>query len=176
MRENLPRRYEPIGPGVLDRLSSMAAEDMANRFMLHPRWSVYGDRVLCVALCQGAALHYLAGEAGVKDFDVWTFFARVNGMPFPPRWRTERRFDVEPFADRYVDFIGRCLPTRIGTDPMTFIEGYLGSPGTRSARLLAQKAVVILDPEPLRGRIAWPRSCLIPTARPSLASCDDRQA
>ena len=37
----------------------------------------------CVALGQGAARHYLDGQTGVKDFDVWTFFAAAPTRPYP---------------------------------------------------------------------------------------------
>jgi len=36
-------------------------------------------------LCQGAALHYVNGKNGVKDFGVWSFYAQHDDWPFPPR-------------------------------------------------------------------------------------------
>jgi hypothetical protein len=43
---------------------------------------VLEDSLVCVALCQGAALHFVDGENGVKDFDVWTFYAaRLTTQP-----------------------------------------------------------------------------------------------
>ena len=66
----------------------------------------------------GAALHYLNGENGVKDLDVWTFFAEDRVGPFPPRWRREQVFDLDPFKGHYVDLIGRSLPEEIGADPL----------------------------------------------------------
>ena len=51
-------------------------------------------RVLAVALCQGAALHYVDGKNGVKDFDVWTFFANDGASPaYPVRRRGEGSFE-----------------------------------------------------------------------------------
>jgi hypothetical protein len=44
-------------------LSVIAAEDRESRFARRPRWAVYRDRILCVALCQGAALHYVDGRS-----------------------------------------------------------------------------------------------------------------
>jgi hypothetical protein len=43
----------------------------------------YRSRRLAVVLAQGAALHYLDGCTGVKDLDVWTFYARIPGIRFP---------------------------------------------------------------------------------------------
>lgn len=69
------RSYERISKRDLAELAAIAAEDRAARFARRPRWSVYRKRVICIALCQGAALHYVDGKTGVKDFDVWTFYS-----------------------------------------------------------------------------------------------------
>ncbi len=51
------------------RLAALAAE--AELFERNPRGSGrYAGRLLGRALCQGAALHYVNGKNGVKDFDV----------------------------------------------------------------------------------------------------------
>jgi hypothetical protein len=38
---------------------------------------IYENRLICSALCQGAAIHYAMPKHGygIKDFDVWSFFA-----------------------------------------------------------------------------------------------------
>jgi len=36
-------------------------------------------RLLGRALCQGAALRYVNGSNGVKDFDVWSFYTQYDG-------------------------------------------------------------------------------------------------
>lgn len=156
MRRDPPRRLDPIERPVLDRLSEIASEDRNDRFRRRPRWEPYRDRVLCVALCQGAAMHYVDGRNGVKDLDAWTFFAAAEVGPFPARWLLQRRFDVEPFVGHYVDLLGRSLPEDVGSDPMGVIERYLSRRPTASARALSKKAVVFIDPEPLRGTVAWP--------------------
>lgn len=155
VRADPPRSYERISRRVLDRLSEIAAEDRQDRFRRKPRWEPYRDRLICVALCQGAALHYVDDRNGVKDLDVWTFFSAAEVGPFPPRWRLERRFDVEPFKGHFVDLICRSIPDEPGADPVVALRRYLSRPTTASARALAQKAVVLLDPEPFRGRVVW---------------------
>jgi hypothetical protein len=40
----------PITPADLDRLAALAAADREARFTRRPRWSVSGDRIICVAL------------------------------------------------------------------------------------------------------------------------------
>jgi hypothetical protein len=156
VRPDPPRSYARITRRVLDRLSAIAAEDRKDRFARRSRWAVYGDRILCVALCQGAALHYVDGLNGVKDLDVYTFYARHEVGEFPPRWRLERQFDRAPFSGHYVDLIGRSLREHVDADPAEALRRYLSAPRSATARALSQKAVVLLDPEPLRGTVVWP--------------------
>lgn len=60
----------------------MDAQIEADLFARHPHGAGrYAGRLLCRALCQGAALHYLDGKNGVKDFDVWSFYAALGESP-----------------------------------------------------------------------------------------------
>jgi hypothetical protein len=150
----------------LRRLAEIAARDRAEFFQRHPRWRrLYAKRVIAVALCQGAALHYVDGKNGVKDFDVWTFYAAHAEAPFPGRRRGKVDYGASKFgrhpADRHllgrrVDLLGRSLPIALGSDPVEALRDYLNAGSTRSARALAAKAVVLLDPSNLRGRVVWP--------------------
>jgi hypothetical protein len=150
----------------LARLSEITAKDRAARFARVPRWKPYADRVICVALCQGAALHFVDGVTGVKDFDVWTFYAEHPVGAFPQRWRTVRDFGPSPFGatpgsglkGRRVDLFGRSLPAALGADPVAVLRAYLAEGTSPSAARLREKAAVLLDPEPLRGTVAWPIS------------------
>ena len=122
--------------------------------------------MLGVALCQGAALHYLDGRNGVKDFDVWTFYAQHPDGPFPSRRVARADFgpskfgrmpnDIRPYAGRRVDLIGRSLPAEPEADPVDALRRYLTSARTSSARALAAKAVVLIDPANHRGLVVWP--------------------
>jgi hypothetical protein len=160
------RSFESIDQGDLSRLSAIAAQDREQRFERKPRWAVYRDRVVGVALCQGAAQHYIDGSAGVKDLDVWTFFAEHESGPFPARWRTTADFgqsqlgrhplEAHLFSGRRVDLIGRSLPVGVGADAAKSITEYLQLGRTASARALAAKAVVLLDPPSRRGLVIWP--------------------
>lgn len=76
------RSYERITLNDLARLAQIARRDREDRFTRRPRWRPYADRVLCVALCQGAALHYVDGRNGVKDLDVYAFYARFPTCPW----------------------------------------------------------------------------------------------
>ncbi len=160
------RSYERLTQNDLGRLAVIAREDQDARFARRPRWRPYADRVLCVALCQGAALHYVDGRNGVKDFDVYTSYAEHPTGPFPFRWRTAVDFgpsrfgrypgDPESFSGRRVDLIGRSLDVPPDADPVEAVRRYLAAGRTETARQLAMKALVLLGPEGLRGEMIWP--------------------
>jgi hypothetical protein len=149
------------------RLAALAADAESELFRRNPHGSGrYVGRLLGRALCQGAALHYLNGKNGVKDFDIWSFYAQYDDWPFPPRWRGTRDFgsskfgrypgDPPRYSGRRVDLLGRSLPVAPGTDPADAVRRYLTAWRTDSAMALAAKAVVLIDPQNRAGEIVWP--------------------
>lgn len=129
------RSLAKIDERDLQRMTDLSRVRREEFFTRNPRWRpLYTDRCLCVALCQGAALHYLNGTNGVKDLDVWTFYAEHPEAPFPHRH--VRRPDFGPshlgrhpadrqFAGRCVDFLERSIRCPLGTDPVAAIRTYL---------------------------------------------------
>jgi hypothetical protein len=127
----------------------------------------------------GAALHYADGRNGVKDFDVWTFFAAHPARPCPSRRRKvldfgPSKFGRSPgaparFTGRRVDMLGRSLPEPPDADPIEAIRHYLRARRTPTAKLLGEKAVVLISPQGQRGTVAWvagrERSSFVPTRR-----------
>lgn len=167
MTKDVDRSLACIEVADLLRLAALAAEAEAELFERHPRGSGrYAGRLLGRALCQGAALHYFNGKNGVKDFDVWSFYAQHDDWPFPARWRGTRdfgpskfgRYPADPprYTGRRIDLLGRSLPTAPGTDPARAIRDYLAAGRTISARVLAAKAAVLIDPVHRVGEIVWP--------------------
>lgn len=68
------RSYEQLTKADLKRLGQIAARDRDDLFRRKPDLGrLYSRRLFAVALCQGAALHYLNGKNGIKDLDVWSF-------------------------------------------------------------------------------------------------------
>jgi hypothetical protein len=66
-------------------LAEFAAEVEAGLFARRLQGAgCYAGRLLCRALCQGAALHYLNATNGVKDFDVWSFYLDFRGYAAGP--------------------------------------------------------------------------------------------
>jgi hypothetical protein len=161
------RSLARIDRNDLLHLAALAAEVEAGLFARHP-WGAgrYAGRLICRALCQGAALHYLDARNGVKDFDVWSFYAQRADGPFPYRWRGTADYgpskfgrypdDPPSFAGRRVDLLGRSLEVPLGANPAAVLRDYLSAARTTSAKALAAKAVVLIYPEQLAGTAAWP--------------------
>jgi hypothetical protein len=162
------RSLEKITVTDLQRLATIAREDREDLFRRKPNLGkLYAERLICVALCQGAALHYIDEQNGVKDFDIWTFFREHSKQPFPYRRNVPRDFgypkfgtspDRPDFVGRRVDLIGRSIPYGKEQDTIKIIQNYLMLSANKSPRLLAKKAVIILEPEELLGKVAWPIS------------------
>jgi len=161
------RSYKKITKVDLKRLLKIAHEDREDFFNRNPRWrKLYSNKMICIALCQGAALHYLNGKNGVKDFDIWTFYSAHQSAPFPYRRMGGRDFGSPKFGrhpangDRYVgrgvDLLGRSLKCPKSADPVKIIQKYLANPKTKSAKALSEKAVVLLFPETHFGLKIWP--------------------
>jgi hypothetical protein len=160
------RSFEPITRADLEKLAALAAADRDQFFREHPDWAaLYADRVLCTALGQGAALHYVRGDVGINDFDVYTFYAahperrwyakRIKHVDFgDPRFG--RTVEMSKPIGRRVDLMGRDLPVDLGSDPAEALRAYLTAGRTDTARHLAAKAVVLLSPPDLVGRVVWP--------------------
>ena len=158
---------ERIELSDLHHLADLAADVEAGLFARHPAGSGrYAGRLLCRVLCQGAALHYVDHTNGVKDFDVWSFYAEHPDGPFPARWRGTAdfgplkfgRFPGDPlhYQGRRVDLIGRSLPVPLAADPASALKGYLSAAQTASSRALAAKAAVLIVPSDRAGEIIWP--------------------
>ena len=161
------RSYAIITKADLKRLARIARAEREDFFMRHAEWRVlYGARALCTALTGEAALHFTNGTTGVREFDVFTFYAQNPDAAFPPHRAGREDFGKpkfgklpgapESFAGRPVNLTGRDLDASPADDPVEVLHGYLRRGATRSARELREKAVVIIDPERLLGYVAWP--------------------
>lgn len=162
----MSRSYEPLTKADLKRLGQIAANDRADLFKRKPETGrLNSDRLFAVALCQGGALHYLDGKNGIKDLDVWSFFEPNPKRQFPYRRRAQLDFgdpkfgqseDTPSYVGRRVDHIGRTIPDTDYTDPVAVLRRYLRTGATESARRLAEKAVILIEPAHLFGTVVWP--------------------
>ena len=160
------RSYRPIGFQDLFALARIARQDREIFFSGHPEWAkAYAKRVFCTALCQGAAKHYIDSTTGINDFDIYTFYKRHPQK----RWYAKRiksydfgdqkfgqSIDKPNFAGRRVDCLGREIEVDGDEDCVAALRRYLQEGKTETAKLLAQKAVVLLEPN--CGIVVWPIS------------------
>jgi hypothetical protein len=160
------RSQERVTSSDLKRLGEIARADRERFFTRYPHWSMlYSKRLLCVALCQGAALHFVDGSNGVKDFDVWSFFCANPHGPIPRRRVVScdlgyPKFGTSPdrpdFIGRRVDLLFKSIHCPPESSPIALLQRYLSEGRTETARCLAQKAVVLIEPAELLGVTAWP--------------------
>jgi hypothetical protein len=167
------RSHARITRQDLRRLARLAQEERDDFFGRHAEWAIlYSRRVLCVALCGDAALHYLNGITGVGEFQVWTFYAENSEASFPVHHVShldygESKFGrgaglPESYKGLRVVLQGRSLEAATGDDPLEALQRYLKGRATPTPRELAAKAVVLLEPEEFLGFEAWPSLVLPP--------------
>ena len=169
------RSYERITRIDLKRLARIARAEREDFFSRHREYAIlYRKRILCTALCDDAALHYINGLTGVSSFDVFTFYAEHPEASFP-HWH-EERYDFgrskfgrlaaapETFKGRPVNLAGRSINASPTDHPLEALQHYLRRATNPVPKRLAEKAVVLLEPDPLAGYLAWPT--LVP-ARPA---------
>lgn len=148
-RPILPQRW-PVG-GRDCQTGSKAVLSRASKWA-----EQHANRLLCVALCQGAALHYVTGTVGIQNFNVWTFYRKHPARAWYPRRNKPYDFgsakfgqslDRPDFIGCRVDCLGRSMEAEEGDDPIAVVQRYLQEGRTDSARLLAQKATIFLEPD-----------------------------
>lgn len=164
------RSFAPFTDEHLKRLARIALEDQQALLERKPHLKVYADRLLLIALCQGGALHYVTGKCGVKDLDVYLFYAAHRKVNWPYRRHGtadfgESEFGYRPkdklymgrrFVGRHVDIMGRSFPVSVDADPLATVRDWLEHSRNKTPRLLKEKAVVGLYPRKYRGKVMWP--------------------
>lgn len=157
------RSFLAITQDDLKRLAELARIDRIEFFKSHPNWAaLYKTRVLCTALCQGAAKHYVDNTNGINDFDVYTFFLkhpakdlyakRIKRYDFGnPKFG--KSIDKPDFIGRRVDCLFRAIEKKTNENVVAALQRYLEEGKTETAKLLSAKAVVLLEPD--CGKIIW---------------------
>jgi hypothetical protein len=83
-------------------------------------------------------------------------YRRVGRRDFGPSKFGRMPNDIRPYVGRRVDLVARSLPEQPNAHPVDALRRYLQRSRTASARALASKAVILIDPASLRGVAAWP--------------------
>ena len=159
------RSYEQMQVEDLRRLAVIALKNLNKWTNAHrTKYGWCENHLLLVCLCQGSAEHYVRGEHGIKDFDVWAFYEQQQGeKPFPWRRRSAEdygpsRFGRHPDEKRYtgrrIDIMGRSIARLATEDAEDAILAWLHSK-RRSAGHIVRKPVAVLYPEQDCGRVLW---------------------
>lgn len=158
----MPKRYvqRPVGRSELHALKALAKAEEAAFFERNPHLvQPYRDRLIAVALCQGAALQYLRRGYGVNDFDVHFFYSQNPRKPKLTRAKKRTLADVGRFENMPVDFLRTVVPARVKVSRpagrLAILHAFLQQTPTPNARHLAEKAVVGLMPKEMFGVIIW---------------------
>lgn len=162
------RSNERLTSRHLQTLARIAQEDLVVFFERNPHLQKYQSRARLTALCQGAALRFVDPTApGVKDLDVWTFFAELPSVRLQRRRPKRADFGRSTlgrhpddakrgYAGRKVDLLLKMIPRRRGQGMDEAVQDYLRAGRTTTARCIADKAVIGLDPPEYFGVVIWP--------------------
>ncbi len=169
----IERSPEPITNEDLKELYNRSVQRLREYFV-HGQGSKWEDlynfeKPLAVALCQGGAMHYHDGFNGIKDFDVWFFYPfNQKHLPYRTIWNWDykkskfgRHPSIPGYAGRKVDVLVRSIKNYSEKDPVKTIHQFLQYEKTASSRELAKKAVVMLNPESLVGKVVWYKQIII---------------
>jgi hypothetical protein len=161
------RSFVRITKADLCRLATLAQDYFDDLFARRPQGAGrFRGRLLLLALCQGAALHYVDRSTGVKDFDVWGFFKSHPSLRFPSRGVRghcdfkNSRFGRHPkdrgYEGRRVDVLGRAVDVRRGENGIAALRRYLanGRPDS-SPWHLAKRPVIAIYPDAILGHLVW---------------------
>ena len=98
MNNSRCRSFAHITEHDLARLAQIGVYDFADLCRRKEHCRPYAGRLGVICLCRGAARHYIYGDRGVQDFDLWGFFREIPGHPFPYRRRGTHDFGPSKFG------------------------------------------------------------------------------
>jgi hypothetical protein len=134
----------PVGESEIESFATLAIAEEADFFRRNPHLiKLYSDRLIGVALCQGAALPFLGRGYGVNDFDLHFFYRQNRDKPRLSRAIKRIQADVGSFENVAVDFVRTVVPWRLQErqphESADLIRAFLRQQPTDSAQHLAQK-------------------------------------
>lgn len=161
------RSLAPIYRQDLTRLGRLIRASREELFQRHPEWGErYRTAVLFSVLAGKAANHYGSGISGFDEFHLYTFYAESQARTFPRMGRECLDFGKsvhgrgegvpEAFLGRRLWLEHRHMPNENASSALERLQSYLQGGRTPTARLLRQDSVVMVEPQPLLGVLAWP--------------------
>ena len=151
------RLFEPISKLDFKKLQRLALKEHEAFFKRNPRLrKAYHSSLIGIALCQGAASHYLNSNVGIKDFDIWHFYVENRSINFP--YRAHKSIE-NGYKGKPIDFLKRAINRDLrnfySNEPDKCIIEYLLQRNTKTKRFLLKKAVVGLFPDKIFGKVIW---------------------
>ena len=120
----------------------------------------YRERLILVALCQGAALQFLGCGYGVKDFDIHFFYAQNPDKKRLSRAVKPYKEDVGDFSNAPIDYIRTVVPNAQPClkpeEVIQTVQEFLRRKPTANAYHLSKKAVIGLYPDEVFEKQIWP--------------------
>lgn len=169
-RPTKDRSFASIERDDLAKLAELALERLEAMFCRHPdKRKLFEGKLIAICLCQGAADHFVHQgtnrDPGVNDFDLWAFYARVQGHVLSNRKASNADFGKSKFGrseydrDRYlgrrVDVFWRGIAVEDGASEIASVQRHIATSHTNSARHLRKKSGVIVWPRSKLGHVAW---------------------
>lgn len=151
------RLYDRLTKNDLEQLAARALAEQKDFFRRNAcLQNAYGNSLIGIALCQGAASHYLNPKVGINDFDIWFFYRESKKTRFNCR-------RVKSIKNGYkgikIDFLKKAIPEVLCGEsvknPDRCILKYLQSRHTTTSRFLLQKAIIGLYPRKMFNKIIW---------------------
>lgn len=153
----------------LKKLLKLTRSDYNDFVKRHPKYKSLN--IMSICLCQGAALHYVDGKNGIRDFDTYIFFDNKSAIRYPVRRIGYRDFGKSKFGKtfhhpgknvnkhknekgRSIDIMGRQIE-HIDNDYKKSIKKWLQDAKSDTPYFLSQKAVVVLEPKKDLGEVIW---------------------
>ena len=155
MSNSKSRTFEKITRRDLDEILAVGNNVMSDFFVNNPRYKPLRNKLVLVALCQGAADHYCDGTTGIKDYDVWFFYAHMQGVSMPRSSIKKCYPGFNCYKDKKVDVLRRSDSAFKKGDVKASSRRYLTNPSNSTPIRLSEKAVIGLYPPEVMGKKLW---------------------
>ena len=156
MSDSESRTFEKITRRDLSKLLTVGKNVESRFFDNNPHLARFRNKLVLIALCQGAADHYCDGTTGIDDYDLWFFYEHLRDIRMPPRGYLRK---IHPglncYKDKRVDVMRRSASAFKKGDVKASISRYLTNPINPTPRCLSQKAVIGLCPPEVMGEKLW---------------------